>query len=389
LVIPKGAIESRTTSKKLAMPSFDRLLAPSQVADIAAFLLTQKAKSAEVQNPVLQNPVLQNPVLQNPVLQNPVVPKPMVPTSVVPMPGEKGTEPEAVRPNVAANSKFVLDLAADRLTVKYAEKPLAEYVFRDPKILRPYFANLHGLTGTKITRNHPPITGRDATDHDTMHPGLWLGFGDISGVDFWRNRGRIQHVKFVTQPTATEDRVNFATESELLTPDGKPMGAMVNRFVLSKRPAGWLIVWDATLTATERDLIFGDQEEMGFGARVATDLIETKGGTLLNSDGVKSARETWGKPAAWSDYSGTKDGHRIGITLMPAPTNFRESWWHNRDYGVFVANAFGRAAMRQGATSAMTVKQGQSLRLVFGAMLHDGHDHDPAGEYKHFLEAVK
>lgn len=323
--------------------------------------------------------------------------------SVVPMPCEKGTEPEtagpspeaagpgpeAAGPGATENSKFALELVADRLTVKYAEKPLAEYVFRDPKILRPYFANLHGLTGVKITRNHPPTAGKDAMDHDTMHPGLWLGFGDISGVDFWRNRGRIQHVKFVTLPTATEDQVTFATESELLTPDGKPMGAMVNRFVLSKRPAGWLVVWDATLTDTERDLIFGDQEEMGFGARIATDFIETNGGTLLNSDGVKSAKATWGKPAAWCDYTGTKEGQRIGITLMPAPTNFRESWWHNRDYGVFVANAFGRAAMRQGATSAVTVKKGQSLRLVFGAMLHDGQDYDPAGEYNHFLKVVR
>jgi hypothetical protein len=316
--------------------------------------------------------------------------------SVVSMPCEKGTEPEAAGPSpepagpsVVENSKFAIELGTDRLTVKYADKPLAEYVFRDPKILRPYFANLHGRTGVKITRNHPPTAGKDATDHDTMHPGLWLGFGDISGVDFWRNRGRIQHVQFVTPPTATEDRVTFATESELRTPDGKPMGSMVNRFALSKRPAGWLIVWDATLTATERDLTFGDQEEMGFGARIATECIETKGGTLLNSEGVTSAKETWGKPAAWSDYSGTKEGRRIGITLMPSPTNFRESWWHNRDYGVFVANAFGRAAMRQGDTSAVTVKKGQSLRLVFGAMLHEGQDYDPAGEYNHFLEVVK
>lgn len=359
LVIPKDKIESRTTTQKSAMPSFDRSLTPSQVADIAAFLLTQKAKPAEVQKPNVKKP------------------------------GEKKPEPEAVKPSVASTSKFVLDPKADRLTMKYAEKPLAEFVFRDPKILRPYFANLHGPTGTKITRNHPPIPGKDATDHDTMHPGIWLGFGDISGVDFWRNRGRIQHVKFLTPPTATEDRISFATESELLTPDGKPMGTMVNRFTLSQRPSGWLIVWDATFTVTERDLIFGDQEEMGFGARIASDCTEKNGGMLLNSHGVKSARATWGKPAAWCDYSGMKDGRRIGITLMPAPTNFRESWWHNRDYGVFVANPFGRQAMQQGAKSAVTVKKGESLRLVFGAMLHDGADYDPASEYKHFLKVVK
>ncbi len=359
LVIPREKIESRMTSKKSAMPSFDRVLTPSQVADVAAFLMTQKAKPAELQKPETKKPA------------------------------EKKPEPGAVKPSVANDSKFALDLNADRLIMTYAEKPLGEYVWRDPKILRPYFANLHGPTCTKMTRNHPPIKGKDATDHDTMHPGLWLGFGDISGVDFWRNKGRIQHVKFLTQPTATEGQISFATESELLTPDGKPMGTMVNRFTLSQRPAGWLIVWDATFTATERELVFGDQEEMGFGARIASECTEMKGGTLLNSHGVKSAKATWGKPAAWCDYSGTKEGRRIGITLMPAPTNFRESWWHNRDYGVFVANAFGRAAMRQGAQSAVTVKKGESLRLVYGAMLHDGKDYDPAGEYKHFVEVVK
>ena len=359
LVIPRDKIESRTTSKQSAMPSFDRVLTPSQVADVAAFLLTQKAKPAELQKPETKKPA------------------------------DKKPEHEAAKPSVAKDSKFALDLKADRLIMTYAEKPLGEYVFRDPKILRPYFANLHGPTGTKITRNHPPIKGKDATDHDTMHPGLWLGFGHISGVDFWRNQGRIQHVKFLTPPTATEDRITFVTESELQKPDGKRMGTMVNRYTLSKRPAGWLLVWDATFTAREQSLVFGDQEEMGFGARIASECTELKGGTLLSSHGVKSAKATWGKPAAWCDYSGTKDGQRIGITLMPGPKNFRESWWHNRDYGVFVANAFGRAAMGQGARSAVEVKKGESLRLVYGAMLHDGKDYDPASEYTHFLEVVK
>lgn len=359
LTIPREKIESRTTSKKSPMPSFDRTLTPGQVADVAAFLMTQKAKPAELQKPATNKPA------------------------------DQKAEPEAVKPNVAKDSKFALDLKADRLIMTYAEKPLGEYVWADPKTLRPYFSNLHGPTGTKITRNHPPIPGKDATDHDTYHPGIWLGFGQISGVDFWRNQGRIQHVKFLTPPTATEDRITFATDSELQKPNGKRMGTMVNRYTLIRRPAGWLLVWDATFTATEQDLIFGDQEEMGFGARIASDCAETKGGTLRNSHGVTSAKATWGKPAAWCDHSGTKDGQRIGITLMAGPMNFRESWWHNRDYGVFVANAFGRAAMRQGAASAVPVKQGESLRLVYGAMLHDGKDYDPASEYKHFLEAVK
>ncbi len=354
LVIPKEQIESRRTTKKSAMPAYDRQLTPAQVADVTAFLLTQKVKPAEVQKPE-----------------------------------EQKSEPEVVKPVADAKSKFGFDVKKDRLIVTYTEKPLGEYVWGDPKVPRPYFANLHGPAGTKITRNHPPVAGTDATDHDTMHPGLWLGFGDISGVDFWRNRGRIRHVKFLAPPTAAEDRITFATESDLLNPDGKRMGVVVNRYTLTRRPAGWLILWDATFTATEQELVFGDQEEMGFGARVATECTEKNGGALVNSGGAKTAKATWGKPAAWCDYSGTKGGRRVGITLMPGPKNFRESWWHNRDYGVFVANPFGRAAMGQGAKSAVAVKKGDSLRLVLGAVLHDGTDYDPASEYKHFLEVVK
>jgi len=127
---------------------------------------------------------------------------------------------------------------------------------------------------------------------------------------------------------------------------------------------------------------------MGFGARVASECTEKNGGSLVSSSGAKTAKATWGKTAAWCDYSGTKDGQRIGITLMPGPKNFRESWWHNRDYGVFVANPFGREAMKQGAKSAVSVAKDESLRLVFGAMLHDGRKYDPAAEYQHFQETV-
>jgi hypothetical protein len=83
------------------------------------------------------------------------------------------------------------------------------------------------------------------------------------------------------------------------------------------------------------------------------------------------------------------DGKPVGVTLMASPGNFRESWWHNRDYGVFVANPFGRQAMKQGAKSAVKVPRGESIRLVFGAMLHDSAPHDPAAEYARFVKLAK
>ena len=94
------------------------------------------------------------------------------------------------------------------------------------------------------------------------------------------------------------------------------------------------------------------------------------GGTITSSDGSTSATKTWGQPAAWCAYSGTVNGRRAGVKIIPDPANFRPCWWHNRDYGVFVANPYGRAAMKQGEPSRVEVKRGESHRLRFTVVLH-------------------
>lgn len=282
----------------------------------------------------------------------------------------------AVRPNPAG-----LDITCDGA-------PVATFVVRDPNILRPYFANLHALGGPKVTRNHPPLAGADATDHDTMHPGLWLAFGDINGQDFWRNKGRIEHVRFTEPPKAARDQLTFATECRLVSAAGAPLSSLTNRFHITRMAGAWMLLWDATFCSLERELVFGDQEEMGFGVRVATALAEKNGGVISSSSGWRTAKKTWGQPADWCDDSGVVDGQPAGITLMAAPANFRPSWWHNRDYGLMVANPFGREAMKQGTPSAVTVKRGDPLRLRFGAVFHRGSGYDPGQGYRWFVQTV-
>lgn len=287
-----------------------------------------------------------------------------------------------------AAGEFAVEQTADRLATTRGGKPVATYVFRDEKIPRPHFANLHTLDGRKVTRNHPPIAGLDATDHDTMHPGLWLAFGDISGQDFWRNKARIEHVRFIEPPVVKKDRLTFATENLLRKTNGAPLCSLNNRFTLIAQTNAWLLIWDATFFSTDNDIVFGDQEEMGFGARVATGITEKNGGLITSSSGLKTAKSTWGQAAEWCDYSGTMDGQKLGITLMAGPGNFRPSWWHNRDYGLMVANPFGREAMKQGDQSPLNVKRGESFRLRFAAAIHQGNGAQPALLYQAFLKQV-
>jgi putative membrane-bound dehydrogenase-like protein len=346
--IPKDSIDERKTSPQSAMPEMADLLTPQQIADLATFLLS------------MQTPVAAAGA-----------------STTIP-PWNKG--PSA--------GGFRVEEQKDRLRISLSGKQIADYVFRDDKILRPYFANARLISGVQVTRNHPPVKDVDPTDHDTMHPGIWLGLGDISGQDFWRNKASMEHVRFVSAPKVVEGRLRFATECRLKTSTGEPVGLLVNDFTLAERPNGWLLAWSATFHADQRAIVFGDQEEMGFGARVATPFIEKNGGVLQNSTGKQMASVTWGQPAAWCDYSGTGPDSG-GILLMAGTKNFRESWWHNRDYGVFVANPFGRQAMKQGARSEITVAPGEKLQVTFGALIHDHREFDRSAEFQAFSQIIQ
>jgi hypothetical protein len=278
--------------------------------------------------------------------------------------------PTPDRRMVAAD--FAVQQKPDRVVITDGGRPVATYVFRDDKILRPYFASVHAPGGIQVTRNHPPVPNVDATDHDTMHPGVWLAFGALSGQDFWRNKARIVHVRFVELPAVRAGQITFTAENSLQAANGGEVCKQTSRLTLAARPAGYLLIWEATFRPEQRDMVFGDQEEMGLGIRVATPIAVKQGGTILDALGRRNEREVWGNSADWCDYSGTITGRHAGITTMCDPRNFRPSWLHARDYGALVANPFGQQAFRKGPASKVVVKPGESFRLRYGVLLHAG-----------------
>ncbi len=279
----------------------------------------------------------------------------------------------------AIATEFSTRQLPDRLIITHGTNPVAHFVFADTNILRPYFAHVHTPDGIQVTRNHPPIAGVDPVDHPTMHPGIWLAFGNISGQDFWRNKATIRHERFIGQPEITNGLLNFSTESTLIGTNGQPL-AKLNQsfFMISAIKDYYSLGWAATFTPLTDNFTFGDQEEMGFGIRVATPLSEKNGGTVHNSDGLIGAKTAWGKTAAWCDYSGTLSNRLVGITVIPSAKNFRPSWFHSRDYGLIVANPFGQKAFtKTGEPSSVPVKKGESVTLRFAALIHSTPTNEP------------
>lgn len=266
--------------------------------------------------------------------------------------------------------RFDFEMTADRLNVSLDQVPIGGYVFHDDQIPRPYWTGMRAPGGQRITRVHPP-SATDYADHPAMHPGIWLAFGDINGYDFWRNKARIKHVRFVKKPALRDDRLVFSVENGYESPEGVAVCSEVAAFALRATQYGYLIDWTSEFSAVNRDIVFGDQEEMGLGFRVTRPLsVEYGRGEIRNDRGDRNEAEVWGMTAKWCDYSAVMGNQRLGVTIMPHPQNFRDSWMHARDYGFLAANPFGRHAMTGGEASAIRVERGSTLILRFGVYVY-------------------
>ncbi len=286
-----------------------------------------------------------------------------------------------------------VDMRGDsgQMQIKLRGKPFATYSFRDPAISRPYFANVFAPSGEKITRNHP-LAADDPQDHDKIHPGMWLAFGDLSGADNWRLAAPVEHVDFIGKPQADEGTLKFAVENRYLTADKQEICREICRYTFRELPQGVLMLWDSTFRSEDGSFVFGDQEEMGLGVRL-NPAVAVKGGNgrILNSNGQKNEKEVWAQPADWCDYSGMVGDKFVGITIMPDPENFRKAWCHARDTGFMAMNPFGHNAFTGGEKSAIEVSAGEDFRLRYGVLFHwndRASDFEPQPAYKRYLELV-
>lgn len=330
VTIKRADIAKQESLPTSPMPPFDRVLTAQQVADVVAWLSA----------------------------------------------GSRPTTGALPAPAAAAAEGFAVQLMQDKLTITDGGRPVAVFAFKDPETLRPAFQNLHAPGGVLVTRRHP-AAAPDAVDHPTMHPGVWLAFGDINGADFWRNKARIEHAGFTAAPSAARDRVSFQTASRFESSTGETLATLQSAFTLTRQLHAYLLTWDAAITPADRDLVFGDQEEMGLGVRMTGTLIEKNGGRVTLSDGRSGARAAWGNVADWCVYSGTWDGRSVGAAIFAATSNPRRPWWHTRDYGLMVANSFGTRALPAGSDGKLTVKRGETLRLKHGVLLFNAPQKSP------------
>ncbi|HAY81212.1 MAG TPA: hypothetical protein DCY79_15515 [Planctomycetaceae bacterium] len=331
--IPQKQIEVRRRQQKSVMPSgYAQQLTAQQVADVIAFIQATKQQPGETTKP---------------------------------MDDARALDGKAGR----SGKGFSFERQRGALNISLHGQPIVSYVFQHNEVKRPFFAHVKTTRGVQVTRNFPPIKGQDPHDHGTMHPGIWLAFAGVSGVNFWHNKdGRVVHDGFAQEPSGTEI-LRFTTRERYENAQGEIVFRTLTKHELRPDPSGWLLTVDTEFLTT-RPLEFIVREEMGLGVRVATPMtVKSKNGEILSGRGGRDEKGTWGKVDRWWDYFATLAGRRIGLLVMSDEGN-PDVWSHSRDYGLLVANPFpvDVAANRDLKT---VVDKNRPLRLRFGILIHD------------------
>lgn len=290
----------------------------------------------------------------------------------------------------------------DHLRVELNGKFFTEYFYKN--VPRPFCYPIIGPAGVAMTRNFPmhDVPGEE-TDHP-HHRSLWFAHAPVNGVDMWTERsvsGRIVHRGFVDISSGVNTGL-IKTMNDWVGPDKKVLCSdeQTLRFYPCKDNSTITLDFEITIKASNGDVTFGDSKEGSFAIRVAESMRVLKpakrgekaqpgqGRIVLSTgeqdDGASAAaakdakREavTWGKRAAWCDYSGPVEGKTVGFAIMDHPGNPRHpTWWHVRDYGLFAANPFGQhdfENLKDPHAGDLKIPAGQSVTFRYRVVIHEG-----------------
>jgi len=266
---------------------------------------------------------------------------------------------------------FSYNLKEEVLIVNYDKNHVLSYNF-GKQLSKPYFYPIFSTNGVRITEDGP-------RDH-VHHRSLWVAHGDVNGHDFWaelKDSGRIEARNVKVNSCG---KVFFElSSSNIWVANSRSIELYEERILRVWRlKRDVLLDLGIVLFNPEKDTKFGDTKEGGIlSIRVNEKMKVDNGGKIENSFGGVNEAETWGKRAAWCDYSGIVDGERVGITVFDHVDNFRyPTYWHVRNYGLMTANMFGASVFTNSPKNRgdYVLLKGEELKFKYRVLVHEDRD---------------
>ncbi len=262
-------------------------------------------------------------------------------------------------------AKITAVRVGSKINVTIDNKFFTSYIFSEDEKY-PFFYPVNGpVSGGSVTSMRNAIYPH--------HTSLFFGCDLVNGGNWWQeglDRGRIISVnaEIVKQGG---DSVVISDECIWSRP-GAISPIKDTRRIIITAPSASLnqidieikmeMLVDVTIRKTNHSL---------FSARMAADLAVTNGGTMINAEGEKSEKNTFGKNSAWIDFYGKRGDAIEGLAIFQHPTNpWYPSPWFTRDYGFMSPTPMYWP--ENGSETSM--KKGTVLNLRYRVLVHSG-DH--------------
>ncbi|MFM7182448.1 MAG: PmoA family protein [Verrucomicrobiales bacterium] len=227
-----------------------------------------------------------------------------------------------------AGEKLAATQVGSRIDITLGGKFFTSYRFAaDEKY--PFFFPVNGPSGASVT------SMRNA--EFPHHSSLFFGCDKVNGGNYWQetlDRGRIASRGPVLE-TAAGDQIVIRDTCDWTRPDA-PQPIRDTRHIVITAPSPTLrqIDFDITLEAL-MDVVIEKTNHSLFSARMDPDLPPVFGGTMINAEGAKGEKETFGKPSPWLACFGSRvEKTTEGLAILQHPKNHGyPAPWFTRDYG--------------------------------------------------------
>lgn len=228
----------------------------------------------------------------------------------------------------SSGAKITAEKVGSKIHVTIDGKFFTSYNFSEDEKY-PFFYPVNG-----------PVSGGSVTSMRNAvyphHTSLFFGCDLVNGGNYWQEgleRGRIISVNAQIERQGG-DTVVITDECIWSRPGALSPVKDTRRYIITS-PSAAMTQIDVEITMEMlMDVHIRRTNHSLFSARMAADLAVTSGGTMINAEGAKGEKETFGKGSAWIDYYGKRGDGVEGLAILQHPSNpWYPSPWFTRDYG--------------------------------------------------------
>ena len=254
-----------------------------------------------------------------------------------------------------------------KINVTIDGKFFTSYIFSSDEKY-PFFYPVNGpLSGGSVTSMR--------NGEYPHHSSLFFGCDLVNGGNYWQEGSERGRIVSVNAEILKEGGDTVVISDECIWSRPSAVSPVKDsRKIIITSPSATIRQIDVEITMEMlTDVHIRKTNHSLFSARMAADLSVKIGGTMVNAEGAKGEKDTFGKSSPWIDYYGKRGEAVEGLAILQHPSNpWYPSPWFTRDYG-FISPT----PMFWPENGEETfLKKGETLLLRYRVLVHGGNTTD-------------